>query len=60
MIAHPTDEFVDIEPIVVQDPLSWRKEVQPLRDLARLCATENVTTSSAVRSGVASVIPVTP
>ena len=34
VIAHPAGELVDVEPVVVQDPLAGREEVQPLRDLA--------------------------
>ena len=34
VIAHPADEFVDVEPIVVQDPLTRREEMQSLRNLA--------------------------
>ena len=33
VIAHPADEFVDVEPVVVQDALTRREEVQSLRDL---------------------------
>ena len=34
VIAHPAGELVDVEPVVVQDPLARREEVQSLRDLA--------------------------
>ena len=34
VIADPAGELVDVEPVVVQDPLARREEVQSLRDLA--------------------------
>ena len=33
VVAHPAGELVDVQPVVVQNPLAGREEVQPLRDL---------------------------
>ena len=32
VIGHPAGELVDVEPVVVQDPLARREKVQPLGD----------------------------
>ena len=38
VIGHPAGELVDVEPVVVQDPLAGREKVQPLRDFtAPMC-----------------------
>ncbi len=34
LIGHPSGEPVDVEPVVVQDPLARSEEVKSLRDLA--------------------------
>ena len=32
VVGHPAGELVDVEPVVVQDPLAGREKVQSLRD----------------------------
>ena len=34
LIGHPSGEPVDVEPVVVQDPLARSEEVKSLHDLA--------------------------